>query len=595
VVSGSITALTWNIPALTFQDETVCFGGSNTYRHVMDYAELVRTYGRLADTTKTLEKRSILAECFETTDPELLPAVVRLVRGRVFAPWEPGDPGVSSSLASEAIVKTTGIDADRLETWYREEGDLGDAAAKAVGKRTQQTLVSKTLSAEGVYETLRELSTYEGTGSQTRQVDTVAGLVSDADPEEARYLVRTVVGAMRLGVGDGLVRDALADAVLDGSESAVRAVERAYEMTNDFAVVAERARAEGRDGLDALDVEVFRPIKAMLAGTADTLDGAIADLEDDTGTAHVEVKYDGVRAKLHHRDGETRMFTRQLEAVTEQFPDVIEAVERNITADSYIVEAELVGYDPETDEPVPFQTLSKRIKRKHDIAATAASIPVWVYCFDLLYLNGKSYLETPLRDRLEALSGILTPEEGVIERAEHARINSVDSAETFYEAALEAGHEGAMVKNLDATYQPGSRVGYQLKIKPTMEPLDLVVTRAKWSQGRKSDFLGRPYLACRGPDGEFLEVGRMHTGFTDEDLEEFTDLLEPLIESVDGREADLRPEVVVEAEHEEIQESSTYDSGYALRFPRFRRIRRDLAPENADTLERVESLYNKQE
>jgi DNA ligase-1 len=560
----------------------------------MDYAELARIYGRLADTTKTLEKRSILAECFETTDPELLPAVVRLVRGRVFAPWESDDPGVSSSLASEAVTKATGVDTDRLETWYREEGDLGDAAAKAVGKRTQRTLVSKTLSVEGVYETLRDLSNYEGAGSQTRQVDTVAGLVSDADPEEARYLVRTVVGTMRLGVGDALVRDALADAVLDGSEPAVRAVERAYEMTNDFAVVAERARTEGLDGLDALGVEVFRPIKAMLAGTADTLDGAIADLGDETGTAHIEVKYDGIRAKLHHRDGETRVFTRRLEAVTEQFPDVLEAVEGNVDADSYIIEAELVGYDPETDEPVPFQELSKRIKRKHDIAATAASVPVWVYCFDLLYLDGTSYLETPLRDRLETLSGILTPEDGVIERAEHARIDTVDPAERFYETALEAGHEGAMLKNLDATYQPGSRVGYQLKLKPTMEPLDLVVTRAKWSQGRKSDFLGRPYLACRGPDGELLEVGRMHTGFTDQDLEEFTALLEPLIESVDGREADLRPEVVLEVEYEEIQQSSTYDSGYALRFPRFRRIRRDLAPADADTLGRVEVLYDQQ-
>jgi DNA ligase-1 len=501
---------------------------------------------------------------------------------------------VSSSLASEAVTKATGVDTDRLETWYREEGDLGDAAAKAVGKRTQRTLVSKTLSVEGVYETLRDLSNYEGAGSQTRQVDTVAGLVSDADPEEARYLVRTVVGTMRLGVGDALVRDALADAVLDGSEPAVRAVERAYEMTNDFAVVAERARTEGLDGLDALGVEVFRPIKAMLAGTADTLDGAIADLGDETGTAHIEVKYDGIRAKLHHRDGETRVFTRRLEAVTEQFPDVLEAVEGNVDADSYIIEAELVGYDPETDEPVPFQELSKRIKRKHDIAATAASVPVWVYCFDLLYLDGTSYLETPLRDRLETLSGILTPEDGVIERAEHARIDTVDPAERFYETALEAGHEGAMLKNLDATYQPGSRVGYQLKLKPTMEPLDLVVTRAKWSQGRKSDFLGRPYLACRGPDGELLEVGRMHTGFTDQDLEEFTALLEPLIESVDGREADLRPEVVLEVEYEEIQESSTYDSGYALRFPRFRRIRRDLAPADADTLGRVEVLYDQQ-
>jgi DNA ligase-1 len=519
---------------------------------------------------------------------------VRLIRGRVFAPWESRDLGVSSSLASDAVVKATGVEGDRVEALWREEGDLGDAAAEAVAVRTQQTLFSQPLTVDDVYGTLRELATYEGSGSQSRQVDAVAGLVSDADPGEARYVVRTIVGAMRLGVGEGLVRDGIADAFLDGSESAVRAVERAYEVTNDFATVAERARVEGRAGLGALDVEVFRPIKAMLAGTAEDLETVLEDLIGDSDAALLEVKYDGVRAKLHHRDGETRAFTRRLEDVTAQFPDVVAAADGHLDASEYIVEAELVGYDPETGDPVPFQELSRRIKRKYDIEAVADEIPVRVYPFDLLYLDGNSYLDAPLEERLAALSACLSPADGTIERAESLRTDGVDSAERFYEAALAAGHEGVMVKNLDATYQPGSRVGYQRKVKPTMEPLDLVVTRAKWSEGRKSDFLGRPYLACRRADGSLLEVGRMHTGFTDDDLAEFTDLVEPLVQSVDGREAKLDPEVVLEVEYEEIQESPKYDSGYALRFPRFLRIRHDLGPEDADSFERVRTLYEGQ-
>jgi DNA ligase-1 len=560
----------------------------------MQYADLVETYEQLETTRATLEKRAILADQFAATDPDHLSAVVRLARGTVFAPWESSDLGVSTALASEAIAKATGIEPDQLERWWREEGDLGDAAARAVAGRTQRTLLSDPLTVESVYQTLRELATYEGAGSQGRLVAEVSGLISNADPDAARYLTRTIVGAMRLGVGEGIVREAIADAFLDGSEAAVEAVERAYEVTTDFAIVAERARTEGVAGLGALDVEVFRPIKPMLAGTAEDLETAMADLEGEEGAVLLEAKYDGIRAKIHHADGETRVFTRRLEEVTEQFPDVVAAAEAALACSRYIVEAELVGYDPETGEAVPFQELSQRIKRKYDIEETAEEIPVRTYLFDLLYLDGDSRLSTPLGERLDILEEVLGNGEADVGRARNTRTDDVDDAEAFYREALAAGHEGAMVKNLDAPYQPGSRVGYQRKLKPTMEPLDLVVTRAKYSEGRKSDFLGRPYLACRGPDGQLREVGRMHTGFTDEELAEFTALLEPLIESVDGREAAVKPEVVLEVEYEEIQESPTYDSGYALRFPRFLRIRHDLGPEDADTLERVEALYDQQ-
>ncbi len=561
----------------------------------MEYSGLVAVYDDLGATASTLEKRRILAECLSTIDPELVSVVVKLVRGRIFAPWESNDLGVSTALAQEAIVRATGIDEDALTDRWREEGDLGDAAAVAVADRTQQTLVSTPLTVREVYETLRSVAEYDGAGSQSRQVEAIAGLVSNADPAEARYVIRTVVGAMRLGVGEGIVRDAIAEAFLDGSEAAIEAVDRAYEVTNDFAIVAERARIDGRDGLAALDVEVFRPIKPMLARKAESITDAIADLQPEGTDTPVlfEAKYDGIRAKLHRHDGDLRMFTRRLEEVTKQFPDVIEAVETSVEGDSFIIEAEVVGIDPTTERPVPFQELSRRIKRKHDIRALVEEVPVRVYAFDLLYYDGESYVDRPLDERVATLETLIEETE-VIGRAAHRQTKDPTVARSFYEEILAAGHEGLMAKNLDATYQPGSRVGYQRKIKPTMEPLDLVVTRAKWSEGRKSEYLGRPYLACRREDGTLLEVGRLHTGFTDDELEEFTELVEPLIESVDGREAQLRPEVVLEVEYEELQESDTYDSGYALRFPRFKQIRYDLDPADADTLARVERLYDEQ-
>lgn len=558
----------------------------------MEYRRLVEIYDRLNATSSTLEKTDILADAFVDAG-ELLPEFTQLARGRLFASWESDDLGVSSSLTAQAITNATGINSDQIESWWRETGDLGDAAANAIENRTQTTLVSDTLEIQTVYTTLRGLAEYEGSGSQKRRIDDIANLLADAQPDEARYIVRTIIGAMRLGVGEGTIRDAIATAFFDGSDEATRAVERAYEVTNDFRIVSVTAREQGRDGLDALDVELFRPVKAMLAQKAED----VADALEATEQPLLEYKYDGMRTKIHIKGDEIRVFTRRLEDVTTQFPDIVAAVHEEIDAESAIIEAEVVVYDPETGSPIPFQEFSKRIKRKNDIEELAEEYPATVHVFDLLYHDGEPLVDTPLSERVERLEGLINHdgETKTIQRAENLRPASIEQAESFYADALEAGQEGLIVKNMNAPYQPGSRVGYMLKVKPMMEPLDLVVVQAKWSEGRKSDWLGRLRLACWDAEREELrEVGRMFSGLTDAELREITAKLEPLIQSVDGRTAKLRPEVVIEVEYEEIQESTTYDSGYALRFPRFGGFRDDLGPEDADRFERVERLYEEQ-
>lgn len=558
----------------------------------MEYRRLVEIYDRLDATSSTLEKTDILADAFVDAG-ELLPEFTQLARGRLFASWESDDLGISSSLTAQAIANATGIDSDQIESWWRETGDLGDAAANAIENRTQTTLVSDTLEIQTVFTTLRGLAEYEGSGSQKRRIDDIANLLADAQPDEARYIVRTIVGAMRLGVGEGTIRDAIATAFFDGSDEATRAVERAYEVTNDFRIVSVTAREQGRDGLDALDVELFRPVKAMLAQKAED----VADALEATEQPLLEYKYDGMRTKIHIKGDEIRVFTRRLEDVTTQFPDIVAAVHEEIDAESAIIEAEVVVYDPETGSPIPFQEFSKRIKRKNDIEELAEEYPATVHVFDLLYHDGEPLVDTPLSERVERLEGLINHdgETKTIQRAENLRPASIEQAESFYADALEAGQEGLIVKNMNAPYQPGSRVGYMLKVKPMMEPLDLVVVQAKWSEGRKSDWLGRLRLACWDAEREELrEVGRMFSGLTDAELREITAKLEPLIQSVDGRTAKLRPEVVIEVEYEEIQESTTYDSGYALRFPRFGGFRDDLGPEDADRFERVERLYEEQ-
>lgn len=556
----------------------------------MEYRRLVESYDRLDATSSTLEKTDILADAFDDAE-ELLPELTQLARGRLFASWESDDLGVSSSLTAQAIADATGVSDNQIESWWRETGDLGDAAANAIDNRAQTTLVSNTLDVRTVYDTLRGLAEYEGSGSQERRVSDIADLLADAEPDEARYIVRTIIGAMRLGVGEGTIRDAIATAFFDGSSEAVQMVERAYEVTNDFRTVSETARDQGRDGLDSLEVELFRPVKAMLAQKAED----VADALDAIEQPLAEYKYDGMRTKIHVSGDEVRVFTRRLEDVTTQFPDIVAAVRDEIAAESAIIEAEVVAYDSETGSPISFQEFSKRIKRKNDIEEMAAEYPATVYAFDLLYHDGESLVDTPLAERVERLEGIINQNGETIQRAKNLQPASVEEAKSFYGNALEADQEGLIVKNLTAPYQPGSRVGYMLKVKPVMEPLDLVVVQAKWSEGRKSDWLGRLRLACWDAEHEELrEIGRMFSGLTDAELREITAKLEPLIQSVDGRTARLRPEVVIKVEYEEIQESTTYDSGYALRFPRFGGFRDDLGAEDADQFERVERLYEEQ-
>ena len=610
----------------------------------MEYAGLVAVYDDLAGTDSTNAKRDVLAETFADADPDLLDRLVTLVRGRLGPAYDRPDLGVSSSLTLDAVLTATGAPESEVREQWRATGDLGDAAAWAVEHGGQQTLFSEPLTVERVHDTLREIATYEGDESQRRRVDAIAGLLSDADPGEARYVVRTALGHLRVGVGEGAIRDAIAHAFLDGSDAASRAVERAYQVTTDFRVVARTARDAGREGLADLDVEIGRPVQSMLAEKAETLNAGLADAAGAEGRVRCEYKYDGIRVQIHVADEDVWVFTRRLADVTAQFPDVVRTVRAGVTADRAVLDGELVGYTPESLHaapgdrvPVAFQRLSQRVKRESNVQEMAREVPVVVHLFDCL-ADDETLLDLPLRERLTRLDATyesVAPDsdagraglepvraEWVDDGAgggEHDDGADVDEhgdgagggehddgagtddhdddspAAALYREALDAGHEGLMLKNPDATYQPGRRVGRMLKLKPTMEPLDLVVSRATYSEGRRSELLGRLYLACYDPEADALrEVGRVSTGYTDEELHDLTERLEDRVVARDGRDVALDPDLVLEVEYEEIQSSTTYDSGFALRFPRFLGVREDLGPTDADTLARVRSLYESQ-
>ncbi len=560
----------------------------------MDYSDLVAVYKELESTQSNLEKIDTLAGAFAAASDDELERLVKLGMGRIFTAWKETEIGISSKLMVRAIAKVTGESESRVEDEWRDTGDLGNTTENLLADKKQQTFATQELTVEKVHDNLKDVAEYEGSGSQERKIDAVAELLSIADPEEAKYVVRTVLRNMRVGVGEGTVRDALVEAFFtedrDSEEytEAKQAVQHGYDVTNDFGVVAVTAKNEGLDGLAELEMELFRPVNAMLAQKVDSL---AEGFETVGSPAAIDYKYDGMRAQIHKKGEEVKVFTRRLEDVTEQFPDVREAVEENLDSDACIIDVEIVAYDPEDGSLVPFQKLSKRIKRKYDIRKMVGEIPVEVRPFDLIY-EGGAVIEERYSDRWDRLSELVSEEEQVIRLADHAVTDDEEEANELWQRALAEGHEGIMMKNMEAVYKPGSRVGYMVKLKPVMETLDLAIIGAEWSEGRRSGWLGSLKLGCLNEQGEYEEVGRLATGLTDEQLQEITDRLEPLIVEEDGRQVTVRPEVIIEAEFEEIQKSPTYSSGFALRFPRLKRFRDDK--EDADGLERVKKLYEEQ-
>jgi DNA ligase-1 len=541
-------------------------------------------------TQKTLEKTDILAELYSESGEEL-PEVVLLTTGNPFPSWKNMDLGVSSKTLVKIISKATGRKEREVEKEWKEQGDLGLAAETMVENKTQQRLMTQELTVEKVTERLQKVAEMGAEGlsqsvNQDKKQKELADLISSAEPKEARYLARIIINNLRLGIGEGTIRDALAEAFFEGDYK--EEIQRAYDFTNDFAEVA-KASQKGIEEVKALELELYRPVKSMLAKKVDTIQEGF---EEVGKPAAIDYKYDGMRAQIHVKDGEVKLYTRRLEDVTEQFPDAVEAVEENIEAENCIIDTELVGYDPEDGGMIPFQKLSKRIKRKYDIQKLQAEIPVAVRPFDIIYLD-EPILEKPYSERWEKLQEIVKKEEQVMEIVDHVETSDEEKVGEMQQKSLSEGHEGIMMKSVDAEYKPGNRVGYMVKLKPVMETLDLAIVGAKWSEGRRSDWLGRLYLGCYDEENdEYKEVGKMATGLTDEQFQEITEKLKPLIINEDGRKVDVRPEVIVEAEYEEIQESPNYSSGYALRFPRMKRFREDK--EEADTLERVRDIYESQ-
>ncbi|MBI2140568.1 ATP-dependent DNA ligase, partial [Candidatus Woesearchaeota archaeon] len=349
-------------------------------------------------------------------------------------------------------------------------------------------------------------------------------------------------------------------------------------------------------GLESLDIEVFKPVKVMLAlKVRDVHEG----FERCGKEIDAEYKLDGFRIQAHKDGKKIMLFTRRLENVTNQFPDVVESIQSHISGRSFIIDCEAAGFDPKTGRYIPFQNISQRIRRKYSIGETAEEFPVEVNVFDVLYYDGASLINKHFIERRALLEKCIKPAKRKLVAVRNLISSSEKSVEQFYKESLKAGNEGIMIKALDAPYKPGARVGYMNKLKPVMDTLDLAIVGAEWGEGKRSQWLSSFTLACRDEDGNFLEIGKVGTGIKEkEDLgvsfEQLTSLLKPLILEEQGKVARVKPKIVVEVKFEEIQKSPTYGSGYALRFPRLVQIREERDAEDCSTLDVVEESFRGQ-
>ncbi|MAG39310.1 DNA ligase, partial [Candidatus Woesearchaeota archaeon] len=314
--------------------------------------------------------------------------------------------------------------------------------------------------------------------------------------------------------------------------------------------------------------------------------------------AEIEYKYDGFRMQIHKSKENTTIFTRRLENVTEQFPEVLEAVKNNVKSDSFIIDCEAVGFNPKTKKYMPFQNISQRIRRKYDIKKLSKELPVELNVFDVLFLDDKSIIKKTFKERRKLLEKLIKEEKRKIMIAKNLKTSNRKKALLFYKESLKKGNEGVILKSSDGVYKPGSRVGFMVKLKPSMNTFDLTIIGAEWGKGKRSGWLTSFSLACFD-EGRFLPIGKVGTGIKEKakqgtSFKELTELLKPHIIKEDGREASIKPEIVIEIRFEEIQKSTNYSSGFALRFPRFVRIRDDRSPEECSSFEMIKEAFKKQ-
>ena len=551
----------------------------------MKYQELVDVYSALEATTKRLEKTDIISDYLKKLDGDTIGKVALLLRGGVFPTWSSEEIGIGTKLVERAVAEAVGTTQANVEDTVRDEGDIGLACIKLYAKKSQMTFFSQPLTINFVFDSLQKLSKISGSRSTNRKISIILELLSQASPTEAKYLTRTITEELRIGVGDGIVRDAIAQAF----DIDKKVVERAQMLTNDFSIVAGTALLEGADGLAKLNLTPGTPVKPMLA----QLSPPVAEIIPEMGTAICETKYDGIRLQVHRNGDEIKIFTRRLENITHALPEIVKLFDENLPHNDYIVEGEVIA--TRDGKPLPFQNILHRVRRKYNVEEAMENVPLKLYLFDLLYYK-EPMIDEPLMVRRETLEEIVDTNDDAMNLSTMivGTPDNIDEIEELFNSSIAAHHEGIMIKNASEPYIPGIRGKKMLKYKAEPETLDMIVVGGTYGIGKRGDFIGSYLVALRNDNDEFKTVAYAATGLDDATLEYLTEKMKELEISTKGREIIVEPKIVLEIAFSEIVESPEYETGYSIRFPVVKNIRKDKGPGDVDTVERLLSMYDAQ-
>ncbi|MDF2783040.1 MAG: ATP-dependent ligase [Nitrososphaeraceae archaeon] len=619
----------------------------------MDLSLLIGTFEEMEKTTSRISLTGNLVDLFKNTPGEIIDKVVYLIQGKLAPDYESLELGLAEKMALRAIAYSSGSSLSSVEKAYHLTGDIGDAAGQIMKSRNQTTLHSDPMTVERVFSTLEKIAKTAGPGSQESKLRLLSSILNDTEPRESRYIMKFVMGTLRLGIADFTVMDALALA-FTGSKSNRTLLERAYNVTSDLGTIATTLAKQGLESIKSLQIVLFKPVRPMLAERVTTTEDALERMD---GHGLAEYKLDGERIQVHKDSNNVELFTRRLDRITHHFPDIVQSV-KSLSVNEAIMEGEVVAIDISTGAYLPFQLLMRR-RRKHGINEAMENYPVVINFFDLLYVNGNDTTSMPLSKRRALLEDIINNDTRIkkssLQTAKsrsdeartisendgsdisvrqqnkngddyHNRMKLVPQAnvteplqvEKFMAAAIENGCEGLMVKHPNSAYRAGAREFAWVKLKreyrsELADTLDLVVVGALYGRGRRVGKYGALLLAAYDTKADqFRSTTKVGTGFTDESLGQFFKDLErhiiphkhPRVDTGMKMDVWFEPEMVIEIIASEITLSPAHTAGInslkegfglALRFPKFTgKIRDDKKPEDATAVGELITMYKQQ-
>jgi DNA ligase-1 len=571
---------------------------------MLQFSDAAAVFSEIEKRSGRLEMTDLLAGLLKQAGADDIDKLVYLLQGMLAPPYEGIDLGVGERFAIEAIAASAGYSRKDVEDHYKKSGDLGDSAEALLGRKRQTALSTTEMSVIYVYDAMLQLAKASGSGSQELKIKLLTELLNNASPLEGRFLVRFVLGRLRLGVGDPTIIDALS-VVRAGDKSLREPLERAYNVCSDLGYVA-KVFYENPERIERFSVTPFKPLMPALAERLSTPKEIIERL----GKCAIEMKYDGFRLQCHKRGDKVELYSRRLDRMTDMFPDVVDAV-KELPQKELIFEGEALAYDTAKKRYYPFQQTMHR-RRKHGIDAASKEFPLNLFVFDLLYLEGRDMTNKPYAKRRAAVEKIFRGK--ILKPSQAILVDSARELQKIFSESLSEGLEGIMAKDLSAPYTAGKRKFAWIKLKKSygksVDTVDGVVVGYYLGRGSRAEFeFGGLLIAVYNPERSRLEtVAKIGSGFSEAEMVELQGMLEKIKASQPPEALDYRikpefwvePKYVVEVAFDNITRSPTHTcameggKGYALRFPRLLRIRADKSVKEITTSGEVAEMFELQ-